>query len=110
MAARVVDADPSPGIVNILKAVYEGTQVPIDAGLRIETRYFFNTARSPEAKTKIDAFFASRPAREKASAQSSPAACPKGEPITAGKAISRTGIESSNTNLLPQRHNVTNTS
>ncbi|RJG54121.1 enoyl-CoA hydratase/isomerase family protein [Sphingobium terrigena] len=68
MAARLAEADQSPGIGNILKAVYEGAQVPIDAGLRIETRYFFNTARSPDAKAKIDAFFARRSTRNKATA------------------------------------------
>lgn len=45
---------------NILKALYEGAQVPIDAGLRIESRYFLNIARTPAAAEHIDAFL-SRP-------------------------------------------------
>jgi enoyl-CoA hydratase len=44
----------------ILKAAYEGAQVPIDAGLRIESRYFLNLLRTPAASAKIDAFFARR--------------------------------------------------
>lgn len=68
MAARRAGGQEMPGIGNILKAVHEGAQVPMDAGLRIETRYFFNTARSPEAHAKIEAFFASRPTRPKADA------------------------------------------
>lgn len=68
MAARLAGPQDMPGIGNILKAVHEGAQVPMDAGLRIETRYFFNTARSTQAKAKIEAFFASRAARTKAPA------------------------------------------
>ena len=41
---------------NILKALYEGAQVPIDAGLRIESRYFFNTLRTDAAAEKVAAF------------------------------------------------------
>lgn len=47
-------------LANILKCVYEGAQVPIDAGLRIESRYFFNTLRSPQAKAMARTFFVSR--------------------------------------------------
>jgi 3-hydroxyacyl-CoA dehydrogenase/enoyl-CoA hydratase/3-hydroxybutyryl-CoA epimerase len=68
IAARLAGTERLPGFGNILKAVHEGAQVPIDTGLRIETRYFFNTARSPEAKVKIEAFFASRAARARAPA------------------------------------------
>lgn len=60
IAARLSDVGHAPGIGNILKSVYEGALVPLDAGLRIETRYFFNTARSPEAQVAIEAFFARR--------------------------------------------------
>lgn len=48
---RTNDADG-----NILKAVYEGSQVPIDAGLRIESRYFLNTLRAPAAAERVSAF------------------------------------------------------
>lgn len=60
MAARLSASKDAPGIANILKSVYEGSQVPIDAGLRIESRYFFNTARSPHAKAAVDTFLARR--------------------------------------------------
>ena len=46
-----------PAQKNILSCVYEGTQVPIDAGLRIETRYFINTQQRPEAKAMIRSLF-----------------------------------------------------
>ncbi len=48
-----------PAQKNILSCVYEGTQVPIDAGLRIETRYFLNTQARPEAKAMIRSLFLS---------------------------------------------------
>lgn len=41
---------------NILKAVYEGSQVSIDAGLRIESRYFLNTLRTSAAAERVAAF------------------------------------------------------
>ncbi|MGE6694752.1 enoyl-CoA hydratase-related protein [Sphingobium limneticum] len=41
---------------NILKALYEGSQVPMNAALRIESRYFFNTARTSAARERISAF------------------------------------------------------
>lgn len=41
---------------NILKALYEGSQVPMNAALRIESRYFFNTVRTPAASECISAF------------------------------------------------------
>lgn len=47
---------------NVLRAVYEGSQVNIDAGLRIETRYFFNTVRSPDAGPMVRTLFAARQA------------------------------------------------
>ncbi len=48
-----------PAQLNILKCVYEGLQVPIDAGLRIETRYFLKTMNTPQAKAMIRTLFLS---------------------------------------------------
>jgi len=48
-----------PAQNNILSCVYEGIQVPIDAGLRIETRYFLKTQQRPEAKAMIRSLFLS---------------------------------------------------
>lgn len=48
-----------PAQMNILSAVYEGTQTPFDAALRIETRYFVKTLRSPQAKAMIRSLFLS---------------------------------------------------
>jgi len=59
-----------PSLGNILKCLYEGSQVPMDAGLRIEARYFFNTLRKPQARAMARTFFiarqtlARRPVRE----------------------------------------------
>jgi 3-hydroxyacyl-CoA dehydrogenase/enoyl-CoA hydratase/3-hydroxybutyryl-CoA epimerase len=68
VAARRAGADgDQPATASILKAVYEGAQVPMDAGLRIESRYFFNTARSDQAREKVQAFLdrPKRPAKVK---------------------------------------------
>jgi len=48
-----------PAQLNILKCVYEGLQVPIDAGLRIETRYFLKTMSTPQARAMIRSLFLS---------------------------------------------------
>jgi len=46
-----------PGQENIMACVYEGCIVDIDTGLKIETRYFINTAMRPESKNLIRFFF-----------------------------------------------------
>jgi len=43
----------------IMSAVYEGLQVPIDAGLRIESRYFVKNMQSPSAKAMVRSLFLS---------------------------------------------------
>lgn len=43
----------------ILAAVYEGAQVPFDAALRVESRYFVRTVRSPQTKAMIRTLFLS---------------------------------------------------
>jgi len=48
-----------PAQINIMKCVYEGTQVPIDAGLRIEARYFIDLLNRPESKNMIRSLFLS---------------------------------------------------
>ena len=42
-----------PAVTNMMKAVYEGVQVPMDAALRIETRYFIKTLMTPQAQGMI---------------------------------------------------------
>jgi 3-hydroxyacyl-CoA dehydrogenase / enoyl-CoA hydratase / 3-hydroxybutyryl-CoA epimerase len=48
-----------PAQINIMKCVYEGLQVPIDAALRIESRYFAKTASTPQAKGMVRTLFLS---------------------------------------------------
>jgi 3-hydroxyacyl-CoA dehydrogenase/enoyl-CoA hydratase/3-hydroxybutyryl-CoA epimerase len=48
-----------PAQQNILAAIYEGVQVPIDAALRLESRYFVKTANTPQAKGMIRSLFVS---------------------------------------------------
>ena len=48
-----------PAQINIMKCVYEGLQVPIDAALRIESRYFAKTATTPQARAMIRTLFLS---------------------------------------------------
>jgi 3-hydroxyacyl-CoA dehydrogenase/enoyl-CoA hydratase/3-hydroxybutyryl-CoA epimerase len=51
--------DNFPGARAILKCVYEGLQLPMDTALRIESRYFANVLRSPEAQAMIRSLFVS---------------------------------------------------
>ncbi|MHA1536130.1 MAG: 3-hydroxyacyl-CoA dehydrogenase NAD-binding domain-containing protein [Alphaproteobacteria bacterium] len=46
-----------PNALAILSSVYEGLQTSIDVGLRVETRYFTQVVRSPEAKAMIRTLF-----------------------------------------------------
>ena len=48
-----------PAQLNMLKAVYEGVQVPMDTALRIESRYFVKTMGTPQAKGMIRTLFVS---------------------------------------------------
>ena len=66
-----------PAQKNILSCIYEGIQVPIDAGLRIETRYFINTQARPEAKAMIRSLFLSM--QELSKGANRPAGHPKTE-------------------------------
>ena len=74
-----------PAQKNILSCVYEGLQVPIDAGLRIETRYFINTQQRPEAKAMIRSLFLSTQALSKGANR------PQGVPKTEFKKIAVIG-------------------
>ena len=74
-----------PAQKNILSCVYEGIQVPIDAGLRIETRYFINTQSRPEAKAMIRSLFLSTQALSKGGNR------PDGHPKTEFKKIAVVG-------------------
>ena len=51
--------DNYPGAKAILHAVYEGLQVGIDLGLKIESQYFANVLRSREAAAMIRSLFIS---------------------------------------------------
>lgn len=51
--------DNYPAARAILSAVYEGLQMPIDLGLRIESRYFAKILRSKEAASMIRSLFVS---------------------------------------------------
>ncbi|MBR1221006.1 enoyl-CoA hydratase/isomerase family protein [Bradyrhizobium sp. U87765 SZCCT0131] len=48
-----------PAARAILQCVYEGLQLPIDAALRVESRYFANILRSKEAAAMIRSLFVS---------------------------------------------------
>lgn len=61
----------------ILSCVYEGLQVPIDAGLRIESRYFTKLLMRPESRNMIRSLFLSKQALEKGARR--PAGQTKGE-------------------------------
>lgn len=48
-----------PAQKNILSCLYEGIQVPMDAALRIESRYFVKTLQTPQARAMIRSLFLS---------------------------------------------------
>jgi 3-hydroxyacyl-CoA dehydrogenase/enoyl-CoA hydratase/3-hydroxybutyryl-CoA epimerase len=66
-----------PAQKHILSCLYEGLSVPIDAGLRIETRYFVKTAMTPQASAMIRSLFISMQALSKGGNR--PAGIPKAE-------------------------------
>jgi 3-hydroxyacyl-CoA dehydrogenase/enoyl-CoA hydratase/3-hydroxybutyryl-CoA epimerase len=51
--------DNYPAARAILQCVYEGLQLPIDAALRVESRWFAKILRSPEAAAMIRSLFVS---------------------------------------------------
>jgi 3-hydroxyacyl-CoA dehydrogenase / enoyl-CoA hydratase / 3-hydroxybutyryl-CoA epimerase len=48
-----------PAQKHILSCLYEGIQVPMDAALRIESRYFVKTLQTPQARAMIRSLFLS---------------------------------------------------
>jgi 3-hydroxyacyl-CoA dehydrogenase/enoyl-CoA hydratase/3-hydroxybutyryl-CoA epimerase len=66
-----------PAQKHIMSAVYEGLAVPIDAALRIESRYFVKTLMTPEAKGMIRSLFLSM--QDLSKGASRPAGYPKYE-------------------------------
>ena len=58
-----------PAMGNILKSVYEGALVPMDAALRIESRYFCDLLLRPESANMVRSLFLSKQAIEKGAAR-----------------------------------------
>ena len=67
-----------PAATNLMKAVYEGIQVPMDAALRIETRYFIKTLMTPQAQAMIRSLFLSKQELDKGAVR--PANQPRSDP------------------------------
>jgi 3-hydroxyacyl-CoA dehydrogenase/enoyl-CoA hydratase/3-hydroxybutyryl-CoA epimerase len=67
-----------PAVLNLMKAVYEGVQVPMDAALRIETRYFIKTLMTPQAQAMIRSLFLSKQELDKGAVR--PAGVPRSDP------------------------------
>ncbi len=65
-----------PAAKALLRAVYEGLQLPIDLGLRVESRFFAQVLRSREAAAMIRSLFVSMGELNKGARR------PKGEPPT----------------------------
>jgi 3-hydroxyacyl-CoA dehydrogenase/enoyl-CoA hydratase/3-hydroxybutyryl-CoA epimerase len=66
-----------PAMRNILASVYEGSQLPMDAALRVESRYFCDLLLSPVSGNMIRSLFLSKQSLEKGEAR--PAGQSKGE-------------------------------
>ncbi len=58
-----------PAMRNILACVYEGSQVNMDAALRIESRYFCDLMLRPESGNMVRSLFLSKQALEKGEAR-----------------------------------------
>jgi 3-hydroxyacyl-CoA dehydrogenase/enoyl-CoA hydratase/3-hydroxybutyryl-CoA epimerase len=63
--ARRETQDNYPAVRAILSSVYEGLQLPMDLGLRVESRYFAKILRSKEAAMMIRTLFISKGELEK---------------------------------------------
>ena len=51
--------------IALLSAVYEGSQLPIDTALRVESKYFAKVISDPQAGNMVRALFVSKQAAEK---------------------------------------------
>lgn len=71
-----------PAVERILSSIYEGSIVPIDVGLRIESKYFVQCLMEPQAKNMIRTLFVNKGAAEKGAAR--PEGVPKQEVKTLG--------------------------
>ncbi len=58
-----------PARQNIVRCVYEGFGLPMDAALRVEARLFLSTQRTPQARAMIRSNFLSKQALAKGSAR-----------------------------------------
>jgi len=58
-----------PAMRNILACVYEGSQLPMDAALRVESRYFCDLMLRPESANMVRSLFLSKQALEKGEAR-----------------------------------------
>jgi 3-hydroxyacyl-CoA dehydrogenase / enoyl-CoA hydratase / 3-hydroxybutyryl-CoA epimerase len=58
-----------PAPAAILSAVYEGTQLPIDAGLAVEVKYFASLLQDPVARNTIRTLFVNKQAADKLEAR-----------------------------------------
>ncbi len=70
-----------PAQTNMMKAVYEGLQLPMDAALRVESRYFVKTMQTPQARAMIRSLFVSMQELGKGAAR------PKAAPATDVKKV-----------------------
>ncbi|MEH6725883.1 MAG: 3-hydroxyacyl-CoA dehydrogenase NAD-binding domain-containing protein [Hyphomicrobiales bacterium] len=57
--------DNYPGARGIMKAVYEGLQLPMDQALAVESRYFASVLQTPEASNMLRSLFVSLQALNK---------------------------------------------
>ena len=73
--------DNYPAARAIMSCVYEGLQVPFDTALRIESRYFANVVRSPEAAAMIRSLFVSMQELNKGARR------PEGQPASTLKKV-----------------------
>ncbi len=71
-----------PAVLAILSCVYEGHQVPMDAALRIESRYFTKLMMDPSSKAMIRSLFINKQAADKLAHR--PQGVPKFEVKTLG--------------------------
>jgi enoyl-CoA hydratase/carnithine racemase len=95
-------ANNYPAASNILRCLYDGAEMPIDTALRVETRYFFMTARTPQSAAMVRTLFLARRAikESEASSREAFARAVRESALKVGEQMVREGVQPAVVNNL----------